>query len=291
MSCVERAGSETAKSLAKVCRRIEEISTLPHIALRVLEVASNPDTGAREVKQIMEADAALSARVLRCVNSSAYAVRNKVTNLQQAVAFLGIKQIRNLAMTAGVSSLFQDDVRIGLYDRKLLWRHLVSVGICARMIAMRLHLLYFEDVFLAGLLHDVGIILEDQYAHRAFSHIIDALQPGKMLPAIECRHLGFDHCTLGEWMARQWKLPGGVIDAIRWHHDAATYRGQYLDTVQCVQLANYLCSAKGFSAVGLHLVEFPRGVILAMGLQKEDLLVLAEDLDRELDSNSALFHL
>lgn len=290
MSCADLAASRPP-SLAALCGRIKEISTLPHIAVRVMEVANNPDSGARELKEVLEADAALSARVLRCVNSSVYALRTKVTNLQQAVSYLGVKQIRNLAMTASVSSLFSSDAKTGPYDRKHLWRHFVSVGVCARMIAMRLQLRHFEDVFLAGLLHDAGIILEDQYAHAPFTRMVQSLAPGQTLPECERRHLGFDHCLLGEEVAKQWKMPCGVIDSIRHHHNCKAYRGQYGDTVRCVMLANYVCSAKGCAALHLHLVEFPRDVILDLGFAGEDLLVIAEDLDRELNSKSELFQL
>src|SRR5262245_37069549 len=110
----------------KVARRIDGISTLPHVALRVMEVASDERTGAAELKAVLEGDPALSARVLRSVNSSAYALRTKVTNLQLAIAYLGLKQIRNLAVTASVSDIFKKDEQIGSYSRGGLWRHLVS---------------------------------------------------------------------------------------------------------------------------------------------------------------------
>ena len=84
-------------TLPEVCNRIQGISTLPHIAFRLIEVANDPNAGAAEMKQILELDAALSARLLRCANSSAYALRTKATNLQQAIAYLGITQMRNLA--------------------------------------------------------------------------------------------------------------------------------------------------------------------------------------------------
>jgi putative nucleotidyltransferase with HDIG domain len=291
MATVDCPDSPATLSLAEVLLRIQEISTLPHIAVRIMEVANDPNSGAREVKNIMEADAALSTRVLRCVNSSAYATRTKIANLQHAIAYLGVKQIRNLAMTASVSSLFQKDEQIGTYNRRQLWRHLVAVGICARMIARRIRLSHFEDVFLAGLLHDLGIILEDQHVHGPFLDVLRSLGPGKTLPETERRHLGFDHTTLGEQVARQWTLPCGVIDTVRHHHHSASYRGSYRDTVQCVEVANYLCSAKGISAIGLHLVEAPCEAILAIGLGKEDLLVFADDLDRELSVNQMLLQL
>ncbi len=153
-------------------RRVHDISTIPAIALKVLQVANDPKSGAADLKELMESDAALSARVLRCVNSSAYAVRTKITNLQQAIAYLGLKQIRNLALTASVSEMFRTEVDIEPYCRTGLWRHLVAVGVCARLIAKRRRLANFEDAFLAGLLHDIGIILIDQYSHPRFREVI-----------------------------------------------------------------------------------------------------------------------
>jgi putative nucleotidyltransferase with HDIG domain len=187
--------------------------------------------------------------------------------------------------------LFRKNVPIGTYDRGGLWRHLVAVGICARMIARRARLSYFEDVFLAGLLHDLGIILEDQHVHEAFVEVLQLVGPEVPLLEAERRNLDFDHTTLGAEVARQWKLPGGVTDTIRYHHNSSAYRGTYRSTVQCVEIANYLCSAKGHSAIGVQLVAFPAGAISAFDLNADDLLVLAEDLDQELNTNQTLFQL
>lgn len=278
-------------TLANLTRQIQEVSTLPHVALRLIEVANDPNAGAGEMKQILEADVALSARVLRCVNSSAYAIRTKVTNLQHAIIYLGVKQVCNLAMTASVSRLFEKDDKIGCYNRKALWRHMIAVGICARLIAMRLRFSDFEEVFLAGLLHDIGIILEDQHVHSPFVDIINRLRPEDSLRELERQQLGFDHTILGNRLATAWRLPNCVVDTIRYHHDTTRYNGKYASTVRCVELANFICSLKGMSSIGLHLVEFPRSSMLALALGKEDLVVLANDLDRELLNSQYMFQI
>ena len=180
MSQAVEAPKDAGSPLEEISRRIDQISTLPQVALRVMKVANDPNSGAANLKEVMEGDVALSARVLRCVNSSAYAVRVKVTNLQQAIAYLGMKQIRNLAMTASVSQLFKQDETIGTFRRAGLWRHFVSVGLAARLIAMRLKFANFEDMFLAGLLHDIGIVFEDQYAHRDFVATIQVAGGGQV---------------------------------------------------------------------------------------------------------------
>jgi len=283
------ATKKTSFSLEEAVQRVDEISTLPHIALQVMEVANDPASGAADLKEVMESDAALSARVLRCVNSSAFALRTKITNLQQAIAYLGLKQIRNLAMTASVSELFAKEETIGPYRRSELWRHLVSVGICARMIAMRRNLMNFEDMFLAGLLHDVGIILEDQHFHDSFRNVIQHLQEGTTLAATERKVLGFDHTTLGEAVADRWGFPEAVKATIRYHHMSVNYRGTHVNVIRCVEVANLICTLKGIPSVGMKLVKFSAPAVVGLSLTKEDIAVLASDLDQELSSNSSLF--
>ena len=272
-----------------VYRRVHEIATLPAVALRILEVANDPNSGAAEMKAVMESDAALAARVLRCVNSSAYAVRTRITNLQQAVAYLGLKQIRNLAITASVGELFKDGETIASYSRPELWKHFVSVGLCARMIAMRLRKTNFEDVFLAGLLHDIGIILEDEHDHENFVRAISSLDGQRPLPEVERELLNYDHTMLGQRIAEGWGFPESVQASIRFHHNSLAYRGAEVDSVRCVEVANLICTLKGRSSVGVKIVRFSPPVLAQLSLTKEDISILSESLDEALSVNSGLF--
>ncbi len=277
--------------LDRVVRGIQEIATLPHIALKIMEMAGDPNSGAADLKELIESDPALAARVLRCVNSSAYAVRTRITNLQQAIAYLGFKQIRNLAITASVGEMFKEQAKIGLYSRTGLWRHLVSVGVCARLIAMRLKMSNFEDMFLAGLLHDIGIILEDQHVHQGFCRVILALDGKRTLVDVEREQLEFDHTVLGERIAEQWGFPPAVRGAIRHHHQSGQYRGAEVNVVRCIEVANLLCTLKGMPSIGIKLVAFEPSLLGNLSLTKEDITVLAEDLDEALAANTGLFQI
>jgi len=289
MSGLQFCAEESSPTLDKVVRRIDEISTLPHIALRVMEVANDPDSGAADLKEVIEGDPSLSARILRYVNSSAYATRTEMTNLQQAIAYLGLKQIRNLSMTASVSELFKKDELFGSYRRSKLWQHLVSVGICARLIAMRQKINNFEDAFLAGLLHDIGIVLEDQHVHNRFCAVIQSLDRTKTLAEVECSHLGFDHTRLGEKVAANWRFPKATKAAIRYHHTSVNYRGKEIDIVRCVEVANLICTLKGIPSVGLKLVRISQPALAGLSLTKDDIAVLAMDLDQEIATSASLF--
>lgn len=291
MSVVTQTSAIAGEPAVRAARKVHEISTLPQVALNIIRVADDPNSSAADLKSVMEADAALSARVIRCVNSSAYGLRSKITNLQQAIAYLGLKQIRNLAVTATVSDLFKAGEGVGPYRRIELWRHLVAVGLCARMLAMRLRISNFEDVFLAGLLHDIGIILIDQHYHAQFVQIIESLQESVTLYETETQVLGFNHVEFGAALAEQWSFPAPATAAIRYHHQAAGYRGEHIALVRCVEVANLLCTLKGMSSVGMNLLRFHPQTVTALGLKATDLKVLAADFDDEMSAQSGLFQI
>ncbi len=278
-------------TLSQVAQQIDEISSFPDVALRVVEVLNDPDSGPAEYKGVLEGDPALTARVLRCVNSSAYPTRHEITNLQQAITYLGPKQLRNLALTASVSELFRTRGGIETYSRTGLWRHLVSVGLCARLVAKRLRFANYEDIFLAGMMHDIGIVLEDQYVHPQFCKIMQSLEPGKTLIQCERRFLLFDHTTLGERVAEAWKFPPVVKSAIRYHHASMEYDESDKLPVRCVELANVLCSLKGITSVGQNAVRPFNAQAAALPLTTQDMVALVRELEDEIESHQSLFQL
>lgn len=274
-----------------VVRRIHSVSTLPHVAMKVIRLANDPESSTQNLKDAVESDPTLSARVLKCINSSAYALRSKITNLHQAISYLGFTQVRNLTITGSVSEAFKSDEGIGAYRRPELWRHMVYVAVCARLIAARRKLPEFEEAFLAGLLHDIGIVLEDQFVHDEFRTLIQSLDSQRTLIEQEREYLGFNHTTLGARVAEEWKFPPTVQAAIRYHHDSEGYRGDDAAIVHCVEVANLICTLKGAPSVGTKLVRLPRHALEALSLQKEDVKVLAADLNHEISLHDALFRM
>lgn len=290
---LENSVTSNPKPLAldDVVKQVSEISTLPHIAMKAMEVANDPESSVIDMKNVIEMDPALSARVLRCVNSSAYAPREKISNVQRAISYLGLRQIRNLALTASVADLFASDEAIGSYRRRSLWQHLVAVGVCSRLLAMRQKMPDFEDAFIAGLLHDIGIVLEDQYLHEHFRRVIDGLDEGMTLVEAERKQLGFDHAALGARIAESWRFSERVKAAIGYHHASDDYRGEEVLIVRCVEVANLICTVKGYSSVGRKVVQACQSALSALSLTREHVLVLDSDLDEELAKNAALFDL
>jgi HD-like signal output (HDOD) protein len=286
-----RSQSATALTLESMMERVTEISSLPAVALRVIEVAGRPDSDAADLKTAIEADPALCVRVLRCVNSASFGLRARVTDLDKTISFLGFNQIRDLAVTACVSDLFRSTQSIGTYLRADLWKHLVSTAVCARMIAARQRVSAHQDAFLCGLLHDIGIILFDQYFHSGFRRVMAGLGSEKTLSEAERTIVGWDHTELGEVIGRTWKLPTRVLHCIRYHHEPENYPGADAPLLYSVAIANFLCSLKNITSVGRNLVRPPTVALSAFGLDSTELKSLAEGLERELALHSQLLEL
>ena len=270
-------------AVEEVARRIDEISTLPTVALRVMEIAGNPSAGPVDLKSVVESDSALCERVLRCVNSAAFSLQRNVANLEQAIAFIGFNRLRDLAIAATISDLFRSSPSVATYDRAGLWRHVAATGICARMIAVRTRARGFEDAFLAGLLHDLGIILMDQHCNDSFKQIILSLTSERTLSEVELKYLGWDHTELGREVGRHWRLPKTVLQCMRHHHAPENAPLQEDDILHCVALANLVVTLKGYSSVGIDLIGLCKQSLDVLQLSKDDLKVFLTDLDGEME--------
>lgn len=270
-------------SLDEAVKRIGEISTIRESAIRVMQVANDPDADAVDLAEAIGHDAALSARLIRTVNSAAYGLRRKVHTISGAVVRLGFKRVRNLALAAMVCDLFQTRHQIGPYDRQRLWPHLVGVGVGARVIATAIGYDEPEEAFLAGLLHDIGIILEDQYLHEGFERVMSCVRENETLTQTEADVFGFDHAQLGRRIAEGWKFPESVTDAIAYHHRPEAYVGDADAIVYAVAVANWICALHGPSALGsIKIVPPPPSILERLNLHPDEIAVIADDIHAEL---------
>jgi len=275
--------------LAKLFRRISEVSTLPGAAQQIIAVASDPAAEVRDLLEAVENDPALAVRIMRAVNSAYYSLAHPVDNLHHAVTLLGFGEVRNLAVTIYVSELFRGSPGHGRYTREGLWGHSVAVATASRAIARLQGRASRGEAYLAGLMHDLGLILEDQHLHGPFCEVIDALSDDCPTCEVEFDQLGFDHASLGQYVAGQWRFAPAVCDAIGHHHRADEYDGPHGHVVRIVAVANFLCTARGLSSTGFTNVVMPsKDVFVSLGLEKPQLAAICEELDAVIDQAGAL---
>ncbi len=266
--------------IERLFKRISEVSSLPAVAIRIIEVANDSTTGAEDLHEAVQFDAALAMRIMRTVNSSYYALQNKVADLRLAITLLGFKEIRNLAMTAYIAQLFKKDAGYENYSREGLWNHLIGVGTVSRLIAETCGKVPPREAYLAGLLHDLGIILIDQYLHQPFCRVVDTVDEETSICQVEHDILGFDHTQLGQFVASRWNLPEHLTTSIRYHHTPLDYDGPHRDMVYVVTLANLFCHAKELTSLGVLNTQVPPAeVFTGLGLDKQRVSLIWEQLD------------
>ncbi len=272
-------GAPVRDPLDKLFTRISEISSLPRVAQRIVQLASDDNATVDDLRRVIQTDPALTAKLLRLVNSSFYAIKNSVRDLRTAISLLGFHEVRNLALSIFVAEQFQKSGDHNAYTRIGLWKHSQAVALMAQRIARVSGRGKPGEIFLAGLLHDIGYILLDQHLRRHFCEVLDEINEDTATCVVERRLLSFDHARLGASVAAKWKFPTQIVDAIRYHHSPETYRGEFVDAVRAVAIANHMATRAGCSALGVANVEPPAdGVYAQAGLDPATQEILWNDM-------------
>lgn len=229
---------ERRQALERLFARIGDVASLPAAAEKVLRMTASDDADPLQLCEVIQNDPVLVARILKRLNSSYYALSQKISDLKTAISLLGLREIRNLALTVFVSRSFEGGAVHGTYRRESLWSHSVGVAVASRLVARVCGLAGCEEAYIAGLLHDIGLILIDQTLQRHFHKLIDSIDEQTPTHIVESRLLAFDHAMLGGFVARRWNFPDNVADAITFHHQPWAYSGPYKELVNVVAVAN-----------------------------------------------------
>jgi len=237
--------AKTNQDYNKLLAKLEDIPTLPAVAMRVNELINDPSSSASDIAEILKKDQVLTAKLLRLANSSYYAIPGGVTDVQRALAFLGFNTVAQLTLGISVFSVFQK-FNSEEFSMIAFWKHALGTGICTEMLAKRLNYPKPEEAFTCGLLHDVGKLVLHEIDQERFFHIIRETEVRKCSFVEVEREFDLPgHPFLGEVMAKKWGLPHVIQLAIRYHHMDVTQMSSILPSVkpviQMVALANTIC--------------------------------------------------
>jgi len=200
-----------AKSLDELLLLVDEsnIASLKTSLVKIVEVIHNPESSVTELKNLIEVDPPLSTNVLRRANSALYGMRRGIASIVDAIIFVGFDAIVELTLNQKFFELFQQNGQeIHGYSRKTLWEHSIGVALCGKLLYRREFRRSGGEMYTAGLLHDIGIIVEDQFLRDELISILANMKNNESdLHSEETAVLGYCHEDIGRGLAERWDFP------------------------------------------------------------------------------------
>ena len=227
--------------LDQLCDSVSDLPTIPETLARILDLLEDPNSGARDLAEVIRGDAPLAGKILRLANSPLYQKHRSIGTVQECVAVLGYRTVRQVALcVAVVSTLGNECERRGAaMNYKELWRHCVASGAVAQALARAVNHAEPEAVFTCGLLHDLGkFVLTLRYPCEYAELVAERRRLGLRLVDLERERFGYDHAAAGAALAEAWNFPAPLVSAISGHH-ASDFASR---DVALVALSDYLAN-------------------------------------------------
>lgn len=244
------------------------IVSLPEVYLRLQTVIDDPMHSRDQVAQVISYDTGLSARLLRIANSAYYSFPGNIETISTAVNIIGELDIRNIVLAVSVVKSVSKIDRLSI-DLDCFWLHSIKCGLMARQIARQINSCHSEDMFLAGMLHDLGqLILYRGEPELAQAIALRRQEQQQTRDQAEMDLLGFDHAELGGLLARAWNLPEDLCNLIQFHHSPEHVFANR-SAAGILALANYLANLQ-INYLNFVLDEHPDALILCEAADIED---------------------
>jgi HD-like signal output (HDOD) protein len=214
---VEGIDSETT-SLSHLVEQVSGLVTPPGVAVELFNAVQSPRANARSIAHVLSHDPSLSAKVLRIANSAFYGLPRSVTSVSQAVTMLGFRELSALVTAVSATRSFAG-IRPDTLNVEQFWQHSLLTGLIAKSIALQLPGVCPETSFVAGLMHDIGVLIMAN-AHPAYVSAVAERLDGteRAMTAVENQIFGYEHAEVGGALLERWDLPSPLPILVRYHH-------------------------------------------------------------------------
>lgn len=240
--------------VTEALKKITTIAALPEVTAKIVTVVEDPRATAAQLHKIVAHDPALATRILKVVNSAFYGLPGQIGSVERAIVLLGLNAIKNIAVAASLGQMFRGVKLTDQFSAKDLWTHCIAVGVTARELARQMKVPIADEAFLAGLIHDTGLLVWLQTAPDKLRKVCEVAQASdKSFCEIERDLTGMDHQQLGQGLAELWKFPRTCQLAAGRHHNPTTLSDNNRLLVTLVFVADTLCCQqnRGFNLTAL----------------------------------------
>lgn len=268
--------------------KFADIHPLPSVVMTVNKLIDDSESTMKDFEDVIKVDQVLVSRLLRLVNSPFYGLTQTVDSISRAVAFLGMKNLHNLVVIDALQTVFVAPEQPTSFSKKKLWHHSAAVSICGKMVAERIFGVNGDDALLCGILHDFGLLIEEQIQPAVFDKISSTCTSTGNLVALESEAFGTNHCDIGYTMSREWNMSVSVQEAIRDHHLISD--DMKLDSLAgIIQISEYITGQLEHTTLPDITVDISSPLLQHLKDNIDDYKVLTEDLPEEMEKANAIY--
>lgn len=240
--------------VAAALKKVTTIATLPEVTAKIVATVEDPKSTAAQLHKIVAHDPALATRILKVVNSAFYGLPGQIGSVERAIVLLGLNAVKNIAVAASLGQLFRGVKLCEGFTAKDLWTHCIAVAVTARELARQMKVPIADEAFLAGLIHDTGLLVALQTWPEQIKAACEAAKTSeRSFLELERELVGADHQQLGQGLAELWKFPRACQLVAGFHHQPTMLADNARLLVTIVYVADTLaCQAnKGFNLTAL----------------------------------------
>lgn len=265
-----------------------DVHPLPHVVTKVTDLINDPESTMKDFEDLIKMDPVMVTRLLTLVNSPYYGLTQTVDSIGRAVAFLGMKNLYNLVVTDALKNIYAAKQPNSGFSKKKLWEHSAAVSICSKMVAERIFGVNGDNAFLCGILHDFGLLVEQQIEPDKFGKIITQVTSSSQLVELEREAFTIDHCDIGHEMTLDWKMPSAIQEAIRDHH-LISDEIEPESLTGIIQIAEYISSQLEYQTLPGVPTKISPQLMAHLEDNIDEYTILIEDFPEEMEKAQAIY--
>lgn len=231
-------------TLERIFEKLVHLPTFPKVVQKALAMLKDPNSSIAKLAELLRYDPAITANILRFVNSAHFGLAQRITDLETALTFLGQQHITEILLASASLPYLNTPIAGYRMEPRDLWRHSIASAIAAEIIAKFCSYPDPATAFTGALLHDIGKIALNIFVGDRLEQIFQLARQEKMLfTEAEWRVLGGDHAVIGSEILHLWEFPSDIVRAVRNHHDPDLYVQDALSSI--IALANIIVIQMG----------------------------------------------